>query len=250
MGENEYDSGQYSSGGGQKNKSFYEYVQPDILRHKMNPIITIAWVVIGLGAIVFMRMKNDLVTAFFCLGIIWIIGGIEIVTNEDFLFQKHAMNTLYPIIGFFLVLITGYILLSKNISSLPKIEGKHLSMVIGTGISLIGVLILILNGIAFNYLKKNCTEQVQAVCVYKKRKRGRQRNKYAPVFEFQFRGNTYYVAENYRIVFMPSIGSSYDLFINPHEPKEFYRIGDFSKVAVGILCMLLILLGGLVCCFI
>ncbi len=157
------------------------------------------------------------------------------------------MNTLYPIIGFFLVLITGYIMLSKNISSLPKIEGKPLGMVIGAGISLIGVLILILNGIAFSYLKKICTEQVQAVCVYKKRNRGRQRNKYAPVFEFKFRDNTYYVAENYRISFMPSIESSYDLFVNPNEPREFYRIGDFSRVAIRILCTLLILLGGLVC---
>ncbi|MDE6531103.1 MAG: hypothetical protein K2K96_10100 [Lachnospiraceae bacterium] len=246
MSENEFDSGQ-------QNKSVYENVKPDIMRHKMNPVITLASVVIGIVAIVFLKMKNDLVMALFCVGSVWIIFGIGLVVNENFLFKKHAMNTLYPIIGFFLVLITGYILLTKNISSLPKIEGKLLSMVIGAGISLIGVLILILNGIAFNYLKKICTEQVQAVCVYKKRGVGRQRNKYAPVFEFQFRDNTYYVAENYRIDFMPSIGSSYDLFINPHEPKEFYRMGDFSRVAIRILCMLLILLGGLVClvcCFI
>ena len=167
-GNEQYDSGQYGNGYGQQNGSIYENVKPDIMRHKMNPVITLASVVIGIVAFVFLKMKNDFVMGLFCVGSLWIIFGIGLVTNENFLFKKHAMNTLYPIIGFFLVLITGYILLSKNISSLPKIEGKLLGMVTGAGILLIGVLILVLNGIAFNYLKKICTEQVQAVCVYKK----------------------------------------------------------------------------------
>ncbi len=245
MNDNGYNnSRQYH---GQQTGSIYEHVIPDKLIPKMNPFITLASVIIGIVAFVFLKMKNDLVMCLFCVGSIWIIFGIGVVTNENFLFKKHAMNMLYPIIGFFLILITGYILLSRNILSLPKIEGKLLSMVIGAGIACIGLLSLILNGIAFSYLKQVCTEQVQAVYVYKKQRRKNYQAINAPIFEYQMRGNTYWVAENYRSVIMLSMGERYDLFVNPNEPREFYRIGDLSRLKIKILGIILILAGVFIC---
>lgn len=234
---------------GQQTGSFYEYVIPDKLIPKMNPIITTAIVVIGLGFLYYMRIKKDYVVGFLCVGLFWVVSGIWYVTDKRFLFRKHAMNMLYPIIGFFLTLITGYILLSRNILSLPKIEGKLLSMVVGAGIACIGLLGLILNGIAFSYLKQVCTEQVQAVYVYKKQRRKNYQAINAPIFEYQMRGNTYWVAENYRSVIMLSMGERYDLLVNPNEPREFYRIGDLSRLKTKILGSILIFVGGFVCCY-
>ncbi len=232
---------------GQQNGSIYEHVIPDKLIPKMNPLITIAMTVICLGLLFYMRIKKDYVVGFLCIGLIWVVSGIWYVTDKRFLFRKHAMNMLYPIIGFFLILITGYILFSRNISSLPKIEGKLLSMVIGAGISCIGLLSLILNGIAFSYLKQVCTEQVQGVYVYKRRSHKRYRTINAPIFEYWMRGNTYWVAENYRSVILLSMGEKYDLLVNPNEPREFYRIGDLSRLKIRILGIILILAGGFVC---
>lgn len=232
---------------GQQNGSIYEHVIPDKLIPKMNPLITIAMTVICLGLLFYMRIKKDYVVGFLCIGLIWVVSGIWYVTDKRFLFRKHAMNMLYPIIGFFLILITGYILFSRNISSLPKIEGKLLSMVIGAGISCIGLLSLVLNGIAFSYLKQVCTEQVQGVYVYKRRSHKRYRTINAPIFEYWMRGNTYWVAENYRSVILLSMGEKYDLLVNPNEPREFYRIGDLSRLKIRILGIILILAGGFVC---
>lgn len=235
---------------GQQNSNPYEKVEPDIQQIKMKPAISITAVIIGFGG-TFIFAPINLVIAILCLGIMTVIFGIGAVTDENFVLYKHAKNISFLIIGSLMVLIPGYHLISKNSSSLPKLEGKFLVVVIGALFILLGVLFIILSSISFDYLKKNCSEQVQAVCVHIKRKReggGKHTHvTYAPVFEFQFRGNTYCVAENYRDGKIPSVGSRCDLFINPYIPKEFYRKGDFSIVLIWIICILFILIGGLVC---
>ncbi|MDE6531101.1 MAG: hypothetical protein K2K96_10090 [Lachnospiraceae bacterium] len=232
---------------GQQNSNPYENVDPDIQQIKMNPAIGIIAVIIGFGG-TFVFGPFNVVIAILCLGIMTVIFGIGIVTDENFVFYKHANNILFLIIGILMVLLPGYHLISKNSSFLPKLEGKSW---IGVICILLGVLIIILSSIAYNYLKNNCTERVQAVCVHIKRKReiGSKHTHitYAPVYEFQFRGNTYCVAENYRDGKMPSIGSKCDLFINPYVPKEFYRKDDFSIVLIWSICMMFILIGVLIC---
>lgn len=235
---------------GQQNSNPYENVEPDIQQIKINPAIGIIAAVIGFGG-VFVFGPFNMEIAILCLGIMTVIFGIGAVTDENFVFYKHAKNTLFLVVGILMVLFPGYHLISKNSSFLPKLEGKFLHVVIGVLFVLFGVLIIILSSIADNYLKKYCTERVQAVCVHIKRKvEGGGKNThvtYAPVFEFQFRGNTYCVAENYRTGKIPSIGSRCDLFINPYVPKEFYHKDDFSIVSIRIICIIFILIGGLVC---
>lgn len=236
----------------QKARNPYASVKPDVLETKMNTKLSIAALIIGFGgAIIF--AKIDPVISMLCVGIMITIFGIGAVTGKNFSFHKHAMSALLPIIGISILLITGYLLLSKNISSLPKMEGKFRTIVIGVGMAGLGAAVLILNIIATHYLKKACSERIQARCVYIKEEteysNGRRHIKRAPVFEFQFLGNTYCVSENSGSGKVPSIGESCEIFINPNNPKEFYRKGGNPMALFVIVCGVFILFGVLACCY-
>lgn len=233
----------------QKLSNPYERVEPDIQKTNMNSKIAIATVVIGFGGVLIFAKINPLI-AVLIFGLMLVVFGIGIVVDKNFSFHKNAMSVLVLIFGIYIVLITGYLLIAKYNTSLPKLEGRFLSIVIAVGFISIGAFIMIFNEIGLHYLKKACTERVQAVCVYIKEKReykdGRSHISYAPVFEFQCYGKTYCVSENYRYDMVPAIGERCELFINPNNIKEFYRKGSNSRIGLWIICITFIMFGVLV----
>lgn len=236
----------------QKARNPYASVEPDVLEIKMNTKVAVAALIIGFGgAIIF--AKIDPVISVLCFGIMITIFGVGAVAGKNFSFHKHAMSALLPIVGICIVLVTGYLLLSKNIPALPKMEGKFRRIVIGAGMAGLGALILILITISNHYLKKACSERIRARCAYIKEKTelkdGRRYIQRAPVFEFQFLGNTYCVAENFGSGKVPSIGDSCEIFINPNNPKEFYRKGNNTMAVFVIVCSVFILFGVLACVY-
>lgn len=103
------------------------------------------------------------------------------------------------------------------------------------------------------YIKKCCTQRVLAKCIGLDRKIFHSINRvspgsprrpevYAPTWEYEWNGEQYtYIAKDYSNVNVPSVGESYELFINPSKPEEPFervssvRIGSF---VMGILCMM------------
>lgn len=230
----------------QKLSNPYERVEPDIPKIQMNTKIAISATVIGFGGVLVFAKINPII-AVLCFGIMALIFGIGIVADKNFSFRKNAMSILVLLIGVYMVLIAGYLLVSKYNPSLPELEGKFLNTVAGIGLIILGAFVLILYELELHYLKNACSERVQAVCVYIKEKKEyqekRRRTVYAPVFEFQFFGNTYCVAENYGNRFVPTVGDRYELFVNPNNLKEFYRKGTDSRVRIWIFSIVFILFG-------
>lgn len=231
-----------------ENRSPYENIEAQ-KPIQMNPTLAITALAIGFGG-VFVFGKINPMLALFCFGVMIVIFGIGIVTDKNFSFQKQAMSTIILVIGIITVLVTLYLMLLKNNPSLPRPEGQGLKILIGAGFALFAALVLILNCISSRYYKNACTEQVSAVCVYLKEKiehnsRTTTHTIYAPVFEFQFRGNTYCVAEKYGNGNVPPVGSRRDIYINPFEPTEFYR--KQSNVSLVIVCILFMAIGCAVC---
>lgn len=235
-----------------KNENFYERVEPDILKTKMNPAVAIIAVVIGFGGTIIFAKINPVISLL-CFGIMFLILGIGIVVDKNFNFCKNSVSTLVLFIGAYIVLVSGYTLLTRYIPSLPEMKGKLMVIAVGTGFTLFGVFFFILSCIAVFYEKRVCSERLQAVCVHIKEKRvykdGRSRTEYAPVFEFRFLSKTYYVAEDYGVGDVPLVGSSCELFINPYNPKEFYRKDINPLVFIGPMCAVFILFGCLICYF-
>lgn len=223
--------------------AYYESVETPTLMVQMKTTPFIIAMVIGFGGMS-MFAPIDFRISFLCIGIMLIIFGMAAVTDEKFKFRKHAKSTLILILGIVIVLISVYLILAKFIPSLPQ---PNITVMLGIGFTAIGALLFVLCCISFCYTKKVCTEQVQGVCVYLKRKSeykdGHTHIEYAPVYEYQFRGNTYCAGEDFRRNNVPSIGDRFELYINPDEPTDFYRKEWQSKAEIVIVCVVFIVFG-------
>lgn len=226
----------------------YENVESPTLTVQMKPGPAIAALIIGFGGmILFMQTVPGI--AILCLGIMLTIFGIGLVSDEKFNFRRNALSTLVLMIGIGMVLMSLYFLLAKMIPALPE---PRIAVIMGISFAAVGVLFFILNCITYQYMNEVCTEPVQAVCVYMKQRseysQGHTYIKYAPVYEYLFRGNTYCAAENYGSNNGVSIGSIHELYINPNQPTMFNKKNNQSLVVVVIFSMIFILFGFLLCC--
>lgn len=226
----------------------YENAESPTLTAQMKPGPAIAALIIGFGGmILFLQTVPGI--AILCLGIMLVIFGIGLVSDEKFNFRRHAKSTLVMMIGIGMVLMSLYCLLAKMIPELPQ---PRLVVMMGISFAAVGALLLILSCITYQYLNEVCTEPVQAICVYMKQKEeykdGHTYIKYAPVYEYQFRGNTYCAAEDYGSKKGASIGSRHELYINPYQPTTFNKKNGQSIVGIVAFSMIFILAGFFMCC--
>lgn len=235
----------------QSRNAMYENAESSLLSVQMKPSLTLTALAIGLGGM-FLFAAVNIKLMFLCFGIMMTIFGIGFVSDPKFNFRKHAKSTLVFFLGLVMVLISGYLLLADLIPALPQVKRENLLDVVGIGFAVVGLLLLVLNFISFHYFKTVCTEQVQGTCVYLKRKveyqKGHERVQYAPVYEYQFRGNTYCAAEEFSEGGVPSVGDRFDLYINPMAPTEFYRKEWRSKVKIVVFCIVFLAFGYLFIC--
>ncbi|MBQ8170775.1 MAG: hypothetical protein IJZ95_02170 [Oscillospiraceae bacterium] len=71
--------------------------------------------------------------------------------------------------------------------------------------------------------KELCTQKVIAECTGKYRDSESHRIKY-PVYEFDYGGKHYKVSKEQKSPgFTAEIGSSYEIYINPDNPEEYYH---------------------------
>lgn len=188
-----------------------------------------------------------------CIGVVVTVLGILIAAGD--LSLRKLYLWVAPILGLMMIIAplyyTQYILKHAEIDA-PSIE----RIVIIAAIFIFG-----LSGIALVYasvsekiyIKKCCTQRVIAKCISLDEKlfnsvKGvsatpvRKPRVYAPTWEYEWNGKQYtYIAKDYSNVNVPSVGESYELFINPSKPEEPFeqvssvRIGCF---VMGILCIM------------
>lgn len=211
-----------------QNRARYGNVEPYKYRSNRHPLVTVAAIAIGFGgAFFFVFVRPNYMLALICFGIMLLIYGIGYLTDKNYCFRKEPTYTAIPVLGVIFILVAAYHLLAKNIPTLPQPGSIGLEGWVCGLFTILGVVMLILDCISFYCMKKVCTEPVSAVCVYVKKKVVRSNKssttKYSGVFEYQFRGNTYWAAEAYRDSGAPHVGVGYDLCINPSVPTDFYR---------------------------
>lgn len=103
------------------------------------------------------------------------------------------------------------------------------------------------------YIKKCCTQRVIAKCIglngkminsIKRASAGypNRPQVYAPTWEYEWNGEQYtYTAKDYSNVNVPSVGESYELFINPSKPEEPFERASSVQIGcflMGVLCII------------
>lgn len=211
-----------------QNRARFGSVEPYEYTSHRHPLVTIVADIIGFGgAFFFIFIKPNSMIALICVGIMFLIFGIGYLTDKNYCFRREPIRALMPVLGVIFILVAVYHILARNIPSLPQPVDKGMEGWVCGLFVILGVVLLILDCISFCLMKKVCTEPVLSRCVYVKRKVERSNKstttKYSGVFEYQFRGNTYWAAEAYRDKDVPQAGDWYELHINPDDPTDFFR---------------------------
>lgn len=242
----------------------------------INPIFAVIAMVSLVPGCVALKLGNS--GAFvFSFGVMCILIGIGIMIDGRTVLKKHMRSCVFLVFGIEVILASGYQLLAGKIPSLQAMNGRVLGMVSGVIIGSIGPLLLIFHYLNYYFRKKTYTEEVQAVCVYLQRRlmragyampiddnafRGSSGNssiKLIPVYEYTFRGKNFCVADSnskqmtsstttmgvrtVKTYGLPMVGGTYELMVNPNDPKDFYSKINAPCISVWVLAVVAIAIG-------
>ena len=111
---------------------------------------------------------------------------------------------------------------------------------------LIGIIIILSTFITNSYLRKKCTYSITTVCIKVESKRRVSRgvetryytNVFCPEYKFHYNGIEYFVEpKKGNNIDLPKVNEEVQIFINPDDPKLFYRPSwkqNFIKYILGI----------------
>ncbi len=238
-----------------RNMARYGHIEPYEYRSHRHPLVSFAVMAIGLGgAFFFVFIRPEYMLALICFGIPFLVFGIGYVIDKNYSFRKAPTYALILLLGIIFISVAAYHLLAENNPSLPQPESQGIEVWVCGLFIIVGAGLLILESISYICMKKICTEPVSGLCVYVKRREERSgRNnstttKFSAVFEYQYRGNTYYAAEPFGNNDVPHTGDICELYLNPSDPTDFYRkswkalvsslIGSILFIALPILILL------------
>lgn len=185
-------------------------------------ILFLAFFVIMVIALIFTASKGYITAAIICFGILFLVLGLAACLSTKITLQ-NAPLLLFPIVGAGAVIIP----LVKEFSDFTISADITVILVLGV-FMLIGLGFLIIPAAIYIHKKKTCVP-VMAVCKdldvrYSRSKNGGRKKIYAPTWEYYFDGEFHTVRSNaYSNIDVPEIGGEYELYIDPNDPKKFYR---------------------------
>lgn len=212
-----------------RNQERYGHVEPYSYKGRGRSLFTVIAAIIGFGgACLSVFFMHNFMIALICFGIMFILKGIEYLSDKNYCFRKAPIYTAVLVLGVIFILVPSYHLAAKYFPALPQPESRGMEAWICGLFTVIGAVMLILQVVSYLCMKKICTEPVSAVCVHVKKKVRRTKEnkttiKYSGIFEYPFRGVTYLAAEPYDNNGAPNVGDRYELYINPNDPTDFYR---------------------------
>lgn len=168
----------------------------------------------------------------------FVFSLIAMSTNKDY--RKLSLFYMFPIVGIFCLISGIYMIIEKEYSTftiddLCKYALLFIFLLIG--------IFLIKDSLDLKSFKKKCTYKINAICVstnvdYLHKNKGERTMR--PIYNFWFNDKEYKVSTN--IINKNSsfvIGKSYEIFINPNNPNEFFDSNmaalDFVNLILGII---------------
>ena len=187
----------------------------------------LAFFFIMVAAMIITSFMGNITACIICFGILCIVVGIM-----GFFSEKPSLSRapvlLVSVAGALAIIIPlakKYIDANVDMSELQFNPAP--AIVIGI-FMIIGLCFLLIPTINYVYKKTHYTP-VMAVCKeldmhYSRSKNGGRTKVYAPTWEYYFEGEFITVKSNsYSNIDVPEVGAEYELYINPENPRKFYR---------------------------
>lgn len=194
-----------------------------------------------MGAAIFGETEPK--AAIMCVGAIFLWFGIIAIASTK-MSLDNAPLLLFPVIGGLMVAIPGLMLLSENSADFHfEITESMIIHLLLFSMMIVGAAIIILPIINHRKKLERCSLSVQARCIaldmrISHTSKGRRVKTYAPKWEYYVNGQIYEVQEHtYSNVSVPTVGSVYEILVDPYEPTYIYRVVNSHRImtlAMGI----------------
>lgn len=210
-------------------------------------IVFLVWFVASIGLLVYFAKTGKTALTLAVFGqyflVFGIIGLVSTISNNGFKLRCLPI-LLFPLVG--LGGIAGGIIIQYGSDEFKKRCIDAVPMIFILLFIVIGACLIIGGLYSALYLKLTCTEYVYAECIEVKKQYNSNRSEvYCPVYSFNYNGQNYMVCnETYTNRFIPAVGQSYELYINPNNPMNIYE--TFRTVSTGVL---MTILGVFIVCF-
>jgi len=207
-------------------------------------IVFIVWFVASIAVMIYISKTGHNKLFLAILGqylLVFGIAGISAtVSSGEFGFANMPV-LLFPFVGVVLIAF-GFIMQYGSDEFKAKCIDDLPYGILGV-FALIGIWLLCMCFLEGVWLRKRCTQRVNAKCIniiemYHHSNLGGRRLVYCPVYEFYYNGTTYQVCDNkYTNMVRPEVGYTYEIFINHNKPKQFYDPERSRKMNLVILIL-------------
>ncbi len=212
-------------------------------------LILLCFAAVVIGMYIFSQTEPSLVIS--CFGIVvFAIGGAMIygIATEGLKDPRNLIFTiLFSYAGLCMIVLPPVLLYVPAMQSLNK---TNLAMsFVAFGFFLTGGVVLIAQTARFILLKKKCPVKVIAKCVEREQKKEFETNKkryreFFYYFSFVYEGQEYKVKDDTASNTDGAVqGFTYDLWINPNNPEQFYRKTIKRDVAMYVMGGIFLVIG-------
>lgn len=177
----------------------------------------IIWAIASIAIMSYFSGLNQVTFAIMTCGQLFLIFGIILIC------RKQLSGAVFTITGLGCIILPainewGY-LISKDYES-----NTLLPILLSTGITLVGLAMLVVPGVLENMSERRCRVSVKAECVDLKSVTLENDNvAYAPVYQYTYNENIYTkCTEKYKKTGIPNIGDKIEFKINEKKPEDVY----------------------------
>lgn len=177
----------------------------------------IIWAVASIALMSYFSGLNQVTFAIMTCGQLFLVFGIILIC------RKQLSGAVFTITGLGCIILPainewGY-LISKDYET-----NTLLPILLSTGITLVGLAMLIVPGVLENMSERRCKVNVKAECVdLKSTTLENNVTAYAPVYQYTYNDNVYTkCTEKYKRSGIPNIGDKIEFKINEKKPEDVY----------------------------
>lgn len=216
---------------------------PQQARKETAAVLICIFTFIGLIVLLTVFMMTEPILCMSCFGVILAVFSIMAIVQHGLNWNSWFVP-LFPVVGAVLTALPIIDVIHRN-STGETIFTKRFIIVIMTIIFTFAGLVMIVVPIIKRHVnKKIYTQPIMAVCIFIKTEIMRDKDGtkilFAPKWEYTVGGKIYeYQETEYSNIDVPKIGEERQIFINPDDPDQAYRLNP------GALALLIC--GGLMC---
>ena len=188
----------------------------------------IIWAVASIALMSYFSGLNQVTFAIMTCGQLFLVFGIILIC------RKQVSGAVFTITGLGCIILPavnewGY-LISKDYQA-----NGILPVLLSTGITLVGLAMLIVPGVLENMAERRCKISIKAECVdLKSTTLADKTVAYAPVYQYTYNENVYSICtEKYQKTGIPNIGEKIEFRINEKKPEDVYI--ETSKASLMII---------------